>query len=180
VFVLGTYEFLATKYNRALTYETEAILEEMSDIAEVQARCVFAVSDPWQAGKSKSKLSIRAIRAERTRVVDEINADRPDLVVMFGPVAAASVLNKGDLTESDALRREFRPFGDDGPPCYYTFGLENLHQNPGLRKWIELDLMAAVSGNVGTEWGMYSVLRPNDLKWQEIPEELAWMLTEQQ
>lgn len=176
VFVLGTYEYEAVRFNRALTSETEQLLGDLSDLAGLSACVVFAIGDPWMAGRSKNKIPISAIRDERERVITEVSAARPDLVVMFGPVAAASILNKGNLTEAQLMRAEHRPFGDDGPPAYYTFGIENFKANPGIRKWMELDVMAAESGNVGTTWGEYTILRPGTPEWNQCPEELQWLL----
>lgn len=175
IFVLGTYERDAIHGSGGRTVlctDTAAFLSGAADAANLDAEIIFAVTDPWLAGSSKTKISMRVIREERERVVSEISMAKPDLVVAFGPVAAASVLDKGNMTENELLRAEHRPFGDDGPPVYCTFGIENIRTNPGLEEWVRLDLMAAASGRTGTEWGDYTILRPGTPEWSNVPQGL--------
>jgi hypothetical protein len=179
IFVLGTYERDAIRGSggrTTLCTDTMAFLSGAADAANLDAEIIFAVTDPWLAGSSKTKVSMKVIREERERVVSEISMAKPDLVVAFGPVAAASIMDKGNLTEQELLRAEHRPFGEMGPPCFYTFSIENLRANPGLEGWVRLDLMAAASGNMGTEWGQYIILQSGMPEWDQCPEELKWLL----
>lgn len=171
IFVLGTYEYDAVRSTPSteLCADTLAFLDNAATEAGLDATIVFAITDPWLAGRGKNKISLATIRGERERVVSEISLVRPDLVVAFGPVAAASVLDKGNMTENELFRAVHTPFGDGGPPVFYTFGIENLRVNPGLEEWVRLDLVAAASGSTSTEWGNYTVLRPDDPTWCTAP-----------
>jgi DNA polymerase-1 len=161
VFLLGTLEVEAVKNRRPLTDRTLADLVKLSDDHGVEAEIMFAVQDEMQAGRSKTDIKIGPIRAERPRVLEEIRLADPDFVLMFGPVAAASLFDQGNLSEDNLCRRLHFPLGDD-LPCYYTYSLENLHNSAGLRQWWDLDLGQAVKGaDFETEWGDYQIVMPS-------------------
>ncbi len=172
VFVLGSYDYKAIRRGEAVLDSTLEILDEVSNGAGVDAVLVFATQDPLDAGKNKSKIGMRKLRAERPRVLDEIGDARPDFVMCFGPAATASVFDKGNIVQGNVMRQGHRPLGDDGPPVFVTFGMENVRYKAGLIKWLRLDVEAAVNGWTETEWGDYTILMLDDLAWHKAPSEL--------
>jgi hypothetical protein len=150
VFVLGTPERRSVGKGEMLTKWTFDQLNALAEAFDLDASIVFAVSDPYMASRSKTQIRIDRIRQERARCLDEISAARPEVVFLFGGVAAASVMDHGSLTEDQLQRQELRPFGDDGPPAYYTHSIEQARMAPGMEEWWHLDLQAAVRGHHGT------------------------------
>jgi DNA polymerase-1 len=169
VFVLGTLDFKAAYRGEALDARTLDLLTTISDRANVDVEVVFAVQDPRQAGKAKAKIKIKTIRAERPRVLDEIGHSKPDFVMCFGPVATASVFDKGSLVEGELLRREHRPLGKDQPPVYVTFSMENVRYKAGLAKWLALDVEAAAQGWGEPQFADYELILPGDHFWEKMP-----------
>ena len=162
-FVLGTMEWRAVQRGETLTDWTFGQLDRIAREHGVDASIVFAVDDPYLASKSKTDIGIERIRQDRPRVLDEVSASSADLVMMFGPVAAASLLDHGSMTESDLQRRAHFPFaksvvatengGADsvdvvvpGPACYYTSSIEQIKMSPGMVEWWDLDIAAALKG----------------------------------
>lgn len=180
VFVLGTPERRAVKRNETLTDFVFDALNKIAIKYDLDASIVFAVTDPWFASSNKSEIGMERIRAERPRVVEEISASGADLIIMFGPVAGASVMNHGSLTEDFLQRRAHYPLalsgapdflGDKGnegqtmwsPAAYYTSSIEQIRMAPGMLEWWDLDIEAAVKG--------YSepVVEPFELNSAECP-----------
>lgn len=167
VFVLGTLEPSAVKVGMPLTKRTERLLRHLArDLDGVEI--VFAVQDEILCGKDKSKIGIARIRKDRPRVLSEIGLAKPDFVMCFGPVAAASVLGHGNLSEDKLIRTRHEPF-EAGPPVYYTYSLENVRRAAGLAQWLDLDVQAAIHGFAKTKWGQYDIIRPGDDFWESMP-----------
>lgn len=171
VFVLGTLEYAGVKRGDALSKASLSLLDRISEHADLDVDLVFVSQDPFDAGKSKSKLGMKRIRQERPRVLQEIGEAKPDLVICFGPVATACVWGKGNLVESNLLRQDHRPLLED-LPVFVTFSLDAVAWKAGLARWLELDVMSAAHGNSTTEWGEYTVLQPGTPEWDEMPEEI--------
>jgi len=170
IFIISTLERDALKFGQALTWRTEGELRDLARDCGLDVEVEFVIQDPLLAGRNKAGIGIAAIREERPRLLDAISAAAPDLVVCFGPVAAACVLGHGNLREDDLVRRRHEPFGPDGPPVYYVYGLENVRARPGLKQWWHLDLKAAIAGYTEPVYGEYTYLRPGtddwDLPWK--------------
>jgi DNA polymerase I len=150
VFVLGTPERRAVAKGESLTHWMFTQLDELARAFDLDASIVFAVADPYWASASKTSMGIDRIRADRARVLEEISGAKPDLVVLFGGVAAACVMDRGNCTEDELQRRKLEPFGPDGPPVYYTHSVEQTYVSPGMSEWWHLDTEAALRGDVGT------------------------------
>jgi len=101
--------------------------------------------DTFYASNNKTDIGIERIRAERARVLEEISTIAPELIVCFGPVAAASIFNHGSLTEQSLQRRIHHPI-DNGPPVCYTSSIEQIRMAPGMVEWWDLDISAALKG----------------------------------
>jgi DNA polymerase-1 len=170
VFVLGTPEPGSAKFGDALTDSTMALLDDITQQANIDADLVFVSLDPMDAGKNKAKLKMAKIKEERGRVLDEIDSAKPDFVVCFGPVATACVFGKGNLAEGNLLRQAHYPLGDDGPPVHVTFSIESMSWKGGIAKWLALDVQAAANGFTETEWGEYDILQPGTDEWSHAPD----------
>ena len=174
VFVLGTPEYQAVKKGEALTNATLKMLDDITNDVGIDAELVFVSLEGNHAGKAKSKLGMKYIREQRGRVLDEIGAAKPDLVVCFGPVATACVFGKGNLPEAELLRKAHYPLGEDQPPVHVTFSIEAVGWKAGLARWLHMDVHAAVHGMVETEWGHYTVTDPHiSADWDTAPEWVA-------
>lgn len=178
VFVLGTMDFKAVKRGAAFLDSTLDLLDKVSEQAGVDAEIVLCMQDPLTAGRGKGKprMKQKDIMAERPRVLDEIGHARPDFVMCFGPVATACVFGKGSLAEGELLRQAHHPLGEDQPPVFVTFGLENVRFKAGLAKWLSLDVQSAAHGWRETEWGDYTVLLPGTEGWDACPSQLMYAL----
>lgn len=181
VFLIGTLGEYA-KHGDALSAEDFRLLDELARQAEVEAEVVFAVTDLKVAGKP-DKATMTMIRAERARVIEEINGHSPDVVMCLGPKALACALNKGNVPVAESMRMEieFAPHVPDGEdaesltvnaPCYATHSLEHVGAKPGLAKWLRLDLTAALHGMTDTQYGDHRVLQPDDPDWNVCPDDL--------
>ena len=178
VFVLGTFDAKAIRKGDAYLDSTLDLLDEVAERAGVDASLVTCVQDPLLASKGKSKIKQKDIMEEQGRVLDEIGYAKPDFVVCFGPVATACVFGKGNLSEGEMLRRAHCPLGEDQPPVYVTFGMENVRYKAGLAKWLALDVQAAAHGYSEPEYGHYEVLLPGTAEWDERPLQLQQSLAE--
>jgi DNA polymerase-1 len=146
VFLLGTPEWRAVQRREMLLDWTYQTLDGIARKLGIDASIVFAVSDPFLASKSKTEIGIERIRAERPRMLDEVAATGADLVMCFGPVAAAAMFDHGSMTEGALQRRRHKPLGDDGPEVYYTSSIEQIKMSPGMVDWWSLDITAALRG----------------------------------
>ncbi len=167
VFVLGTLSKFARRGD-VISAEDFRILAKVADHARVDAEIVFAVTDMACAGRPK-KASMKLVRAERDRMIEEINKHEPDLIMAFGPVALKALFDKGNL----ALREQLREGHDiDGlnATVYVTHSLDQVAAKPGMEKWLVLDTKAAVEGFTKTEWGEYDILDPGDPSWHVCPD----------
>ncbi len=162
VFVLGTPERRSVGRGEMLTTWTFDQLNRLAEAFDLDASIVFAVTDQYMASRSKTEIGIDRIRAERGRCLDEISGANPDIVFLFGGVAAASVMDHGSMTEDQLQRRALFPFatppqlpdvdpGDPGVPCYFTHSIEQARMAPGMEEWWHLDVAAALRGHSGTK-----------------------------
>lgn len=166
VFVLGTLSRFARRGD-AISAEDFQILNKVADMAEVEAEIVFAVTDLACAGKP-AKASMKLIRAERDRLVEEINGHAPDVVIAFGPVAMKALFDKGNLALREHLREGYDIDGITAK-VFCTHSLDQVAAKPGMEKWLRLDVQAAVRGYTTTKWGEYVVLTPGDDSWNVDP-----------
>jgi len=172
VFVLGTLSRFARRGD-AISAEDFQILSRVADLAEVDAELAFAVTDLTCAGKP-AKASMKLIRAERDRLIEEINGHDPDVVIAFGPVAMKALFDKGNLALREHLREGYDIDGVTGK-VYCTHSLDQVAAKPGMEKWLRLDVQAAVRGFTTTKWGEYDVLDPGDPRWSVCPPDF-WSL----
>jgi hypothetical protein len=166
VFLLGTLSRFAHRGD-ALSGEDYALLNDVADMAHVDAEVVFCCTDLKAAGDG-SKASMKMLRASRDRVLTEINGHKPDVVMAFGPVALKTVFNKGNVVLSEHLRQQFQVPGID-VPVYFSHSLDHVAAKPGMKKWLILDTRAAVEGFKDTQWGEYVILLPDDPNWHRCP-----------
>jgi DNA polymerase-1 len=171
--VVGSFEREAVAKGFPLSEQTVEFLQLACLSADVSGSLIFVTSNPYEASKPKAKIGMARIKQERPRVLQEISEAKPDFVLCLGPVASACVFGKGNLVESELLRREHRPLGENQPPVFVTFGLEYARYAPGVKEWIQADLLSARGGGHTTEWGEYTVLLPDDPAWHVRPPELA-------
>jgi DNA polymerase I-like protein with 3'-5' exonuclease and polymerase domains len=166
VFVLGTMSRYANRGD-ALSAEDTRVLSSVADKAGLDADVVFATHD-IKAAKT-GNVSMKQLREERDRMLEEIADHQPDLVITFGPTALKSVFNKGNAVLSEHLRQQHE-VEDIGAPVYCTHSLDHVAAKPGMAKWLVLDARAAVEGFVDTRWGDYVVLQPADPAWDRCPD----------
>ena len=168
VFLIGVFDECGHRNGGDyLSPESMALLTEVEEHAGLEAHIVFAVTDRKFAGKEKG-VKLVDIKKERARVIREINEVDPEYVFCFGRTALSAAHNRGSLT-LDRFRRD--SFRIDG--CAGTFhvvdSLARTRAQSGIRKWIKLDIHAAVMGLNGTEWGDYTVLQPDTPEWDMCP-----------
>jgi DNA polymerase-1 len=151
------------------------ILEELADTADVEASIVFVTEDQSCAGDPKKVRLGRkknpdpeTIRGQRDRVMEEIKAEDPDFIMCFGSEAVQCATDNGRTTTTEYQRTKFVFEGTD-IPCIATHSLDYALAKHGLRKWLLLDLKAAMAGQVETKWGDYEVLRPGTDDWNRMP-----------
>lgn len=166
VFLLGTMSRFAQKGD-ALSSEDTRILEEVANAADVDASVVFATQS-IAASKNPARATMKVLREERDRMLSEIADHNPDLVMVFGPIALKALLNKGNVTLSENLRQKLIVEGVSAP-VYITHSMDHVNAKPGMKKWLVLDMQAAVHGFTSTSWGDYRVLRPNSDDWNTCP-----------
>ena len=177
VFVLGTFDYKAIRKGDSYLDSTLDLLDQVAQRADVDAKLVTVMQDPLAAGKPRNKIKQKDIMEEQGRVLNEIGYAKPDFVVCFGPVATACVFGKGNLAEGELLRRAHYPLGQDQPPVYVTFGIDNVRYKAGLAKWLALDVQAAAHGYSEPEFGEYTVLLPGEEGWEQCPGQLTYALT---
>ena len=168
-FIIGTPEYEGVKQGSAISDRTHALLDKVCRANDIDGDVVMVFDDPRLAGKAKAKLGMAAIKEQRPKVLQEALASKPDAIVCLGPVATACIFNKGNLKESDMLRQEHAPLGENQPPVHVTFGLENLAWKDGMGRWLEMDIAAVAQGHTETEWGEYVYVLPGSTEWRDGP-----------
>ena len=153
VFVLGHVSRNAAEEGTALSDADLMALDTLSTAAGVDAEVLLATEARVTWGK---KPGIRLIRAERDRLIADINKSAADFVVAFGPVAVAALWNKAGI-KARGLREKLQSPPDVNKPVWVTFSLEELAMKPGLRHAIDSDLKRAVRGHSEVKWGQYDV-----------------------
>lgn len=174
VFVMERFDPKAVRKGDGFLDATVDLLDEVAERAGVVASLVTVVQDPLTCLRPKTKIKQSEIMEQQGRVLDEIGYAKPDFVVCFGPLATACVFGKGNLAEGELLRRAHYPLGEDQPPVYVTFSMDNVRYKAGLAKWLALDVQAAANGYSEPELGHYTVLLPGTPEWDEMPQELYY------
>lgn len=185
VFLLGTLSRFAPRGD-ALSSDDLRILEEVAESADVDASIVFATQS-IACAKNPARASMKVIREERERMLAEIKDHDPDVVVVFGPIALKSILNKGNQPLNECMRQQFMleytkevPDPDDNEkmvtvpdfdiPYVVTYSMDMVNAKPGVKKWLILDTLAAVNGQTVTLWGDYDILLPDTPEWAVCPD----------
>jgi len=169
VFLLGTMSRFAPRGD-ALSSSDLRILEEVANAADIDAEVVFA-TQTIMCAKNPDRASMKVLREERERVLEEIRGYEPDVVVVFGPIALKSITNRGNVPLNESMRQRFviEDFKDIDIPYVVTYSMDMVNAKPGVKKWLILDTLAAVNGQTHTEWGDYDVLLPSDPVWDQCP-----------
>lgn len=172
-FVVGTFDYEAVKKGMALNESSYNTLNMLADCAGInKVDVVVAVPDAYLAGRAKADIKIDIIRKHQEQVLEGLRTFAPDMVICFGPVAVASVFDNGSLVEDEILRKAHYPFGEN-LPVFGTFGLTNVHYNPGLMPLLKVDVQTAVKLAKGimpeVEWGDYTILTPDMPEWDRCP-----------
>jgi len=178
VFLVPALSELVLAGGPSLDPESEDILSELADKAGVDAQVVFVSTHEAHAGKpdkirigrvTKNKpADPESIRGQRNRVMQEIEEFDPDWILCFGATAVSCATNKGNDSVANNQRTNMRFEGLD-IPAIATHSLEYTKAKHGLRKWLLMDLQAAMNGHVETAWGDYEVLSPNTPEWSSCP-----------
>ncbi|RLG94107.1 hypothetical protein DRO27_05235, partial [Candidatus Bathyarchaeota archaeon] len=145
------------------------LLGAIADEAGLEAEVVFVTTEAKYAGAEK-KLRAPILKAAHSRVLEEIGAINPDYVFAFGRMAMACLINKG----SSVLKHYRRKANDiEGVACpvFVTDSLSRIMVQPGIRKWLRLDILAAVRGYNETQWGEHTLLTPDMPEWSVMPDE---------
>ncbi len=169
VFLLGTMSRFAPRGD-ALSSSDLRILEEVADAAGVEADVVFATQS-ISCAKNPARASMKVIREERDRVIEEIRGYEPDVVIVFGPIALKCIINKGNVPLNENMRQQFfiPDVIDIDIPYVVTYSMDMVNAKPGVKKWLILDTLAAVNGQTTTTWGDYVILDPSEPGWSECP-----------
>ncbi len=159
VFLVGVFDDCGyRKGGDFLSPESLALIEEIESENNIEAHIVFAITHRKFAGREK-QVKLEHIRAERDRVVKEINGVAPDYIFCLGRTALACAYGRGSLT-LDAFRREGHRVDDLTGELFVLDGLSRVRAQSGIRKWLKLDAHAALNGLSGTEWGDYTLMLP--------------------
>lgn len=172
VFVLGHVSRNAAEEGTALSDADLSALDTLSTAAGVDAEVLLATEARVTWGR---KPGIRLIRAERDRLLADINKSAADFVVAFGPVAVAALWNKAGI-KARGLREKLQSPPDVNKPVWVTFSLEELAMKPGLRHAIDSDLKRAVRGHSEVKWGDYLV-QPYDGPQDSHPDLVEYLAT---
>jgi DNA polymerase I len=152
LFVLGYASRNAAEEGVAISDADLAALTALSEAAGVDADVKLACEARVTWGR---KPGIRLIRAERDRLLSDINTSEADFVVAFGPVAVAALWNKAQKARS--LREKPHTLEGINKTVWVTFSLEELAMKPGLRHAMTSDLLRAVRGYSQVIWGDYHI-----------------------
>lgn len=151
----------------ALSPENMELLGALAEDNGLDADIVFAVEDVKFAGEEK-KVKLVDIKKERGRLVQQINEASPEFVFCFGRIATSAAFGKGSVT-LDNLRRRAHRSPDFGGDVYVCDSLQRLAAQPGIRKWLTLDIAAAINGWSETVFGDYTILLPGTEEWHVQP-----------
>ncbi|KPJ97089.1 MAG: hypothetical protein AMJ55_00280 [Gammaproteobacteria bacterium SG8_15] len=168
VFVLGGMHRDVGRTGDAIAPNEIDLLQQVATELRLEVDLFLAVEDPAQAGKGSS-VPMNVIREERPRLIEQIERANPDIVVCFGPTAIKSVFNKGNMVQREMMRQKHNA-PDVACPVVVTHSMEALAMSPGIKKWIRMDIQAAVEGHVETEWGDYVYIRSDDPSWSVAPD----------
>lgn len=178
VLLLGNVSQSALDEGAHLARADSEFLDRATTRAGIDADVAFVVSDPKLLGVPSSKLKIDDIRRERARVLAEIAAAAPDVVLAFGPTPVKCLLDKGSSPPiADMRRREHRMPGV-AAPVHVLPSLEEVAFKPGMRRWVEIDLTSIGLGLATSEVPDYPVLLPGTPEWDVVPDELRWYLVD--
>lgn len=166
VFLLGTMSRFAPRGD-PLSSDDVRILEDVAESADMDASVVFATQS-IAASKNPARATMKVLREERDRMLEEIESHDPDLIMVFGPIALKALFNKGNITLNENLRQKLEVEGVSAP-VYVTHSMDHVNAKPGMKKWLVLDAKAAVHGFTKTEWGEYVVLLPDTDSWNVCP-----------
>jgi len=171
VFLLGSPTVAAAREGQTITDYDFNNLTRIAERANLDAEIVFAVQHEEFVGAKKPGMV--AIRAERGRVVAEIAAIAPEIVLAFGPEAVKSLWNSGTAKAKD-LRRKPHKVGDVDADVFTTYSLAEASMKTGLTRWIGLDVMTAASGKYECKLGDYHVsteMHEELIEWLKMPDE---------
>jgi DNA polymerase I-like protein with 3'-5' exonuclease and polymerase domains len=164
LFVLGYASRNAVEEGAAISDQDLQAMTALSDGAGLDADVLLACEAPVTWGR---KPGIRLIRAERERLLTEINSSAADFVVAFGPVAVAALWNSNKM-KALKMREKVHTAPDVNKPVWVTFSLEQLAMKSGLRHAMHADLLRAVRGHSQVTWGEYVV------QWEMHEELVRW------
>lgn len=153
LFVLGHSSLNAAEEGVAISAADLQAMEDISNSAGVDADVVLACEAKVTWGR---KPGIRLIRAERERLLADINKSAAEFVVAFGPVAVAALWDSNKL-KARSLRDKVHEVPGVSKPVVVTFSLEELAMKPGLRQHMVIDIQRGVWGKNRCEWGEYVV-----------------------
>ena len=153
LFVLGYASRNAAEEGAAISEADLAAMTALSDGAGIDADVLLACEAPVTWGR---KPGIRLIRAERERLLTEINSSAADFVVAFGPVAVAALWNSNKMKALKMREKQHEAPGVN-KPVWVTFSLEQLAMKSGLRHAMHADLLRAVRGHSQVTWGDYHI-----------------------
>ena len=176
VFLIGVFDECGRRNGGDfLSPESMTLLEEIEVESGLEAHIVFAITDRKFAGKEKG-VKLVDIKKERARVLREINEVAPEYVFCYGRCALSSAHGRGSLTLDQFRRDSFRIDGCTGA-FHVVDGLSRVLAQSGIRRWVKLDVHAAVAGLNGTTYGDYTILLPGDTGWGTIPKEIEqWIM----
>ena len=169
--VLGVFEQEALECGQVMTKESFGLLDDLARKVDAEVRFVYAVPEEKWAGNAKG-VKVAVWREHRPALLDAIRAQEPDIVYALGSLALHSLANKGNATQKAYRRREFSVPELPGVPCHTSFGLDQVWVKSGYGKWIGMDLVAALKGQVTTEYPETVVLQPGTKEWNICPKEL--------
>jgi len=98
---------------------------------------------------------LKAIKPERDRMLQQVAAHTPDIVVAFGPTAAKALWGKGVKVAN--LRHKLHTLPDVAAPVWVTNSLEEASIKPGLVKFMGIDLLHAAKGETDVRWRTHIV-----------------------
>lgn len=159
VFLLGTVSRAAMEEGETLCNADIVSLEHISEKAGVEADIVLACQNKATWGRG-SKASVKQVKAERHRVLQEVHDLAPEMVVAFGKTAAQCIFGRG-VQMKDVIHQEIE---HPDWPCgvWVTHSLEEASMKPGLVKYVGIRLLAAAKGELDVRWRDYVVTGPDD------------------
>jgi DNA polymerase-1 len=153
VFVLGHVTPRAASAGQAISDADLVTIEELAARAGVEVALVLACEDRATHGYEPS---MKQIRAERPRLLAEIEAAGADLVVAFGRHPVRALWDKGSLKTSDLQHKDHKLDGITAPVIVVP-SLEELAVKSGLIKWLGLDILRSLGEATEPKLGEYVV-----------------------